>query len=136
MWRKACVSLVVMILALMAAVLPTPLAGEAMAAGPTATVSMLAVSFGPAEVTVFAGTTVTWSNSGPGIHTSTSDAGQWDSNVVSGGQNFSHTFTTSGVYPYHCTFHQLFGIVGTIRVIDPSSQTHLPLLARNDVSGW
>jgi plastocyanin len=68
----------------------------------------------PAAVTVKPGTTVTWINDGPTIHTTTSRAtpALWDSGILQVGQKFSHTFTKPGEYDYWCSLHpQMLGKV-------------------------
>ena len=74
-------------------------------------------SFSPAALTIKAGTTVTWTNSGPSAHTATSDTGVWDSGTLgapsgsggygggSPGGTYSLTFNTPGTYSYHCKIH-------------------------------
>lgn len=85
------------------------------AAGLEASVSIEALAFGPAELTVAAGTTVTWTNDEAGIpHTTTSDDGVWDSGTLQPGGSFSFTFDEPGSYPYSCTIHP--SMSGTIVV--------------------
>ena len=89
------------------------------------------LSFSPASVTIKVGTTVQWSNRGPSAHTTTSDAGVWNSgNLVgptgtggyaggSSGGTFSFTFTTEGTFGYHCSLHPPSaypGFTGTVTV--------------------
>jgi plastocyanin len=74
-------------------------------------------SFSPSTLTIKAGTTVTWTNSGPSAHTTTSDTGVWDSGTLgapsssggygggSPGGTYSFTFNTPGTYTYHCKIH-------------------------------
>jgi plastocyanin len=90
--------------------------GSASAA--TANVSMTENVFTPAVVTVKAGDSVTWTNNGTVAHTSTDDAplSLWDSGSVAVGDSFTFTFTAGGKYPYHCTFHQDLGMIGTVSV--------------------
>jgi plastocyanin len=87
----------------------------------TQAVSMTSsLRFVPDPITIAVGDTVTWTNVTTNIpHTSTSDTGDavsWDSGTVNAGGTFSLTFTTPGTFPYHCTFHQSLGMVGTITV--------------------
>ena len=62
-------------------------------------------SFQPDAVTVRPGTTVTWVNLDPWIHTVTSDTGLFDSGDLSQNQTYSHTFDSIGHYWYHCSRH-------------------------------
>ena len=58
--------------------------------------------------------TVKWRNDDGTTHTVTADAGAFNSGNMADGETFSFTFTTAGVYPYHCTNHPT--MVGTITV--------------------
>lgn len=65
-------------------------------------------AFSPMTVTVTAGTTVVWVNKQTGVpHTSTSNATPpvWDSGILQPGQHFAFTFSTKGVFKYHCSIH-------------------------------
>jgi len=70
--------------------------------------------FIPSDLTVVAGTTVTWMNTDSVAHTSTSDANGWNSGIVSPGGQFSFAFPTAGTFSYHCAIHP--GMVGTVVV--------------------
>ncbi|HYY89161.1 MAG TPA: cytochrome P460 family protein [Chloroflexota bacterium] len=72
-------------------------------------------SFLPAEVTVRAGTTVTWSNEDEAVHTVTAVDKSWDSGRLPIGGTFSQTFTDAGEYDFFCTIHPT--MKGTISVI-------------------
>lgn len=74
--------------------------------------------FGPATLTVRAGTTVTWVNVGRVIHTATARDGSFDSGFVQPGGRFSRRFDTPGTYEYYCTVHP--EMVGRIVVTDAS----------------
>ena len=76
--------------------------------------------FIPAEVQINTGDTVCWTWVGSN-HSSTSDAGLWDSGIQSSGFQFEFTFDTAGDYPYHCTPHQCFGMTGIVHVVDAPS---------------
>jgi len=76
---------------------------------------------GNVNVTITAGTTITWTNTGQSTHTTTScDSGHvsaqgcpsgntstevWDSGILSNGAKYSHTFNTKGTFAYYCTLH-------------------------------
>jgi plastocyanin len=62
-------------------------------------------SFGPQELTVAAGTTVTWTNRDDIPHTVVSTDGVFKSKVRDTDEKFSYTFTKTGTYPYYCSVH-------------------------------
>ena len=62
-------------------------------------------SFGPAELTVPAGTTVTWTNRDDIPHTVRSTDGTFKSKVLDTDEKFSFTFNKAGTYPYFCSLH-------------------------------
>ena len=70
----------------------------------------------PFTISLASQTTVKWGNGDGTTHTVTADGGGFDSNNLSAGDSFSHTFTTPGNYPYHCKIHPT--MTGTI-VVNP-----------------
>ena len=78
--------------------------------------SIFDYGFAPIQVEVPVGTTVTWTNDGQVIHTTTSKDGLWDSAIMEHGDIFSYTFDTPGTYEYWCTLHP--AMLGTIVVTD------------------
>lgn len=78
------------------------------------TVNIVNMSFSPSNLTVVAGTTVTWTNNDAMDHTATSDTGLFDSGNIGGGKSYSQKFSTVGSFPYHCTIHP--GMTGKITV--------------------
>ncbi|HXJ06523.1 MAG TPA: cupredoxin family copper-binding protein [Candidatus Acidoferrum sp.] len=62
-------------------------------------------SFGPAAITVSAGTTVTWTNRDDIPHTVVSTEKVFKSKVLDTDEKFSFTFTKAGEYPYFCSIH-------------------------------
>ena len=62
-------------------------------------------SFGPAAITVAAGTTVTWTNRDDIPHTVVSDDKVFKSKVLDTDEKFSYTFIKPGTYPYFCSVH-------------------------------
>src|ERR1700724_295752 len=62
-------------------------------------------SFGPAAVTVAAGTTVTWTNRDDIPHTVVSDDKVFKSKVLDTDEKFSFTFAKPGTYSYFCSVH-------------------------------
>ncbi|MHB8604212.1 MAG: Ig-like domain-containing protein [Thermoplasmatota archaeon] len=83
-------------------------------------------SFSPQSISIHIGDTISWDNPSEKIggveqnvnHTTTSDSGQaetWDSNAMPpGGSDFTHQFTHTGTFSYHCSFHS--GMTGTVVV--------------------
>lgn len=68
-------------------------------------VSISGSSYSPASVTVPPGTTVCWTNQDSISHTATSDAaGIFDSDTLTTGASFRHTFSSPGTFAYHCEF--------------------------------
>jgi plastocyanin len=70
--------------------------------------------YSPAVDTIKVGTTVQWVNNGPSEHSSVSDDGLWNSggltppsggNYHASGTTFQFTFTQTGTFTYHCSFH-------------------------------
>lgn len=65
----------------------------------------------PADVTINVGDTITWTNDDTAAHTVTSGTptggpdGNFDSSLFMSGATFSHTFDSSGEYPYFCMVH-------------------------------
>ena len=62
-------------------------------------------SFGPATMTVSAGTTVTWTNHDDIPHTVVSDDKVFKSKVLDTDEKFSYTFAKPGTYSYFCSIH-------------------------------
>jgi len=78
--------------------------------------------FSPDVITVVIGknNTVFWTNDDTAAHTVTSDvAGLFDSGttgpLTTQGGTFQYTFTTPGIYTYHCSFHGW--MQGTVKVL-------------------
>ncbi|MGB2625275.1 MAG: cupredoxin family copper-binding protein, partial [Candidatus Acidiferrum sp.] len=62
-------------------------------------------SFGPADVSIPVGTTVTWTNRDDIPHTVVSTEKVFKSKVLDTDEQFSFTFTQAGTYPYFCSIH-------------------------------
>jgi amicyanin len=62
-------------------------------------------SFGPSELTVPVGTTVTWTNRDDIPHTVVSTEKVFKSKVLDTDEKFSFTFSKAGTYPYFCSIH-------------------------------
>ena len=75
-------------------------------------VFMQAIAFNPMEITIQAGESVTWTNQDIDLHTVTSgnpgdgDLGAiFDSDLLSQGGTFTHTFNDAGEFVYFCETH-------------------------------
>src|SRR5437868_1317093 len=95
----------------------------------TVTVSVQNMQFSPQQITVSAGTTITWVNQESTTpHTTTSDSQtgseHWNSGNLNPGQSFSHTFTAPGTYTYHCTYHS--GMTASVIVTANATSTLTP----------
>jgi plastocyanin len=62
-------------------------------------------SFTPGDITVKAGTTVTWVNHDDVPHTVKSDDGTFKSKAMDTDDKFAFTFDKPGVYEYYCSVH-------------------------------
>jgi len=70
--------------------------------------------YNPQQLTVKAGTTVTWVNRDDIPHTVTSKTGVFRSKALDTDDKFSFTFATAGAFPYFCALHP--HMTGTIVV--------------------
>lgn len=93
----------------------TPVASSADPAG--VAISILEYAFDAPTVEIPIGTTVTWTNDGGVIHTTTSTDGLWDSGILSSGDEFTYTFDEAGSFDYVCSLHPT--MVGEIVVTEP-----------------
>lgn len=98
---------------------PTPTSSSSGNTGGTGTATPVAASSGPvsvnvdmegfkflpAEITIPAGSTITWTNKENFKHTVTEDDGLFDSGTMEKGATFSHKFDTPGTIGYFCKFH-------------------------------
>lgn len=89
------------------------------AATNTAQVLLNNFKFEPQNLTVTAGTTVTWTNKENSPHTVTADDASFSSPNLNAKATFSHTFTKPGRYAYHCAYHggKGTGMSGTVTVV-------------------
>ena len=62
-------------------------------------------TYNPQQITVKAGTTVTWVNHDDIPHTVTSKTGAFRSKAMDTDDKFSFTFATPGSFPYFCALH-------------------------------
>jgi plastocyanin len=71
-------------------------------------------AFNPGDVTVKAGTEVTWTNNDSTTHRIKSDNGAFNSDDLGNGATFKHTFATAGTFAYICGIHP--SMKGTVTV--------------------
>jgi plastocyanin len=71
----------------------------------SATIDVDNFTFTPKEVTVPKGTTITWVNHDDVPHTIVSTDKKFRSKALDTDDQFSFTFTSSGVYGYFCSVH-------------------------------
>jgi plastocyanin len=101
---------------------PAPTATAAAAAPPepaAVTVSMKDFEFGPLEIKVKAGTTITWKNDGAKPHSATAVDKSFDTAIFQPGESKSAKFDTPGTFKYFCQLHGTpdgNGMIGTVVV--------------------
>jgi plastocyanin len=78
------------------------------------------IGFEPAVISIVIGVnnTVIWKNEDSTWHTAHSNIPEFYSNYIEPGGNFTHTFESPGIYPYHCDPHPW--MTGKITVHLPS----------------
>ncbi len=105
MWTDGFAGPFVLALAMLAAGAKSSNVNAQEAQAASAEVKIDNFSFGPATITVAAGTTVTWTNRDDIPHTVVSDDKQFKSKVLDTDEKFSYTFSKPGTYPYFCSIH-------------------------------
>ena len=80
-------------------------------------------TFNPQQITVKAGTTVTWTNHDDIPHTVTSSTQAFKSKALDTDDKFSFTFTTPGTFKYFCALHP--HMTGTI-VVEAATGSNAP----------
>jgi len=84
-------------------------------------------TFSPANITINLGDTVTWTNGG-GSHNVNATLSTYPNNpegfgnsVSSSSWSFQHIFSIAGTYDYQCDPHTSMGMVGTVTVLNSTS---------------
>src|SRR3989338_2746437 len=63
-------------------------------------------AFSPSEIRIKAGDTIVWTNKDSARHTVSSDSGsELGSSLLGQGETYSYTFSTPGIFNYHCAPH-------------------------------
>ena len=88
---------------------------SAAATGPAA-VTIADFTFGPGDLSVPAGSTVTWTNDDPFPHTLVATDGSFTSPELASGDQFEFTFEAAGTYVYVCGIHP--SMTGTVTVTE------------------
>ena len=68
-------------------------------------VEIIDFDYSPTALTIAAGASVTWRNTGPTPHTVTSDVGAFDSGYMFTTDTYTSTFPEAGTFNYYCTLH-------------------------------
>ena len=80
--------------------------GEAAPRRPATTkVTIEAMRFSPAEITVKPGDTILWTNNDIVAHTVTSQTGAFDSNLIPPGGTWKFVVKKTGAFGYKCSYH-------------------------------
>ncbi|MBI1885170.1 MAG: cupredoxin family copper-binding protein [Chloroflexi bacterium] len=69
------------------------------------TVEIRDFTFTPGNLTVDAGTRITWVNRDSAPHTATDRAGDWDTGGLDKDESASLVFDSPGTYSYYCVYH-------------------------------
>jgi plastocyanin len=78
------------------------------------TITITDFTFSPADLTVEAGTEVTWINEDSAVHDATDRGEDWATELLSKGDSQAIVFETPGTFDYFCTIHPW--MEGTITV--------------------
>lgn len=74
--------------------------------GASVNVDIVDFAFNPPSVNIHVNDSVVWTWIGPTVHTATSNTGLWDSGLLNTpNAKFTHTFSSSGSFPYFCEVH-------------------------------
>lgn len=91
-----------------------PLLSISARAATTHQIAIQGMAFVPADLTIAAGDSVTWTNADNGAHTATADSAAFDTGRLANGASATLTFGAAGSHPYFCAIHPMMR--GTITV--------------------
>lgn len=100
----------------------------------SSTVTIFDNYYSPSNLSIPAGTTVTWTNSGAASHTVTANDSSFDSGTLAPGTSYYHTFDAPGTYSYYCRIHGM-GMSGTITVVASSSTSNSTSTSSSSTTG-
>ena len=92
------------VIKLLGAILLLTLAPAAVQAADS-TVDMRGNAFGPSELTIQAGDSVTWTNKDAAIHDAAALDGSWTTPKLNINEEATLAFDTAGTFEYRCTIH-------------------------------
>jgi len=104
-WIFVCVATVLTAFTLTAGIRPLSALRPAENPAGGASVKIDNFSFGPADVKIPVGTTVTWTNNDDVPHVVASDDKLFKSKALDTDDHFSFTFSKPGTYMYYCSIH-------------------------------
>jgi plastocyanin len=104
-WILVFVATVITALTLAAGIRPISAESAGDKPAGSATVKIDNFSFGPADLTIAAGTTITWTNQDDVPHVVASEDKLFKSKPLDTDDHFSFTFTKPGTYTYYCSIH-------------------------------
>jgi FtsP/CotA-like multicopper oxidase with cupredoxin domain len=98
---------------------PEPVASPTVEQAPAGSAEIVMVDdrFEPGEITVPAGTTVTWVNKGSRWHSVANLDLRFTSGKIFPGESYSYQFTEPGVYSIYCQHHAMAGMNGVVTVV-------------------
>jgi plastocyanin len=65
------------------------------------------MSYSAVNLSVTAGTSITWSNTDTTKHTVTADDNSFNSGDIPPGQSYTRIFSNTGSFSYHCIYHAM-----------------------------
>lgn len=103
--------------ALLSGLIVTVSSTHAATPGQHVDISIAKFAYGPQDITVAPGTTVTWINHDEAPHTVTSTDKSFASKGMDTDDKYQHTFANEGDFAYICTVHPF--MTGTVHVHKP-----------------
>jgi len=91
-----------------------PMMASTAKAATTHEVTIKSFAFVPADITIAAGDSITFTNEDGAPHTATDDNGAFDTDRLNKGQAATLTFASAGAFSYFCKFHP--NMKGTITI--------------------
>jgi plastocyanin len=68
-------------------------------------ITIIDFGYTPRSITIAAGDSVTWTNTGKAPHSATATDHSFDTGLLNRGRSASHTFARAGTYSYFCVVH-------------------------------